>query len=69
MRKPTNVSLPTVLVAQATERGVNLSRACERGLADAAFAAPRREMGGVIGNIAAYRQEITRAIDVLLASF
>jgi len=35
LRKPTNVSLPAALVAQATELGVNLSRACEQGLAEA----------------------------------
>jgi antitoxin CcdA len=32
-RKPTNVSLDEKLVAEAKELGVNLSRACEAGLA------------------------------------
>jgi antitoxin CcdA len=41
LRKPTNVSLPTALVAQATELGVNISRACEYGLAEAVAEARR----------------------------
>ena len=41
LRKPTNVSLPATLVAEATELGVNLSRACERGLAEAVTEAKR----------------------------
>ncbi len=41
LRKPTNVSLPAALVTQATELGVNLSRACERGLAEAVSEARR----------------------------
>jgi antitoxin CcdA len=32
-RKPTNVSLDPKLVAEAKELGVNVSRACEAGLA------------------------------------
>jgi antitoxin CcdA len=40
-RRPTNVSLPTALVAQANELGVNLSRACEQGLAEAVAEARR----------------------------
>lgn len=32
-RKPTNVSLPRDLVTEAKRLGVNLSKACERGLA------------------------------------
>ena len=32
-RKPTNVSLNTVLVAEAKRLGLNISRACEEGLA------------------------------------
>ena len=31
-RKPTNLSLPAELVAEARALGVNLSRACEEGL-------------------------------------
>jgi antitoxin CcdA len=31
-RRPTNVSLSTDLLEQARELGVNVSRACERGL-------------------------------------
>lgn len=31
-RKPTNLSLPADLVAEARALGVNLSRACEEGL-------------------------------------
>jgi len=42
-RKPTNVSLPAALVAQATELGVNLSRACEQGLTEAVAEARRRK--------------------------
>jgi antitoxin CcdA len=41
LRKPTNVSLPATLVAEATELGVNLSRACEQGLAAAVSEARR----------------------------
>ncbi len=41
VRKPTNVSLPATLIAEATELGVNLSRACERGLAEAVSEARR----------------------------
>ena len=33
-RKPTNVSLDAELVAEAREHGINLSRACEAGLAE-----------------------------------
>ena len=32
-RRPTNLSLDAMLVEQAKQLGVNLSRACERGLA------------------------------------
>lgn len=32
-RKPTNVSLSTALVAEAKRLGLNISRACEEGLA------------------------------------
>lgn len=32
-RKPTNVSLNTALVAEAKRLGLNISRACEEGLA------------------------------------
>ncbi|WP_442680180.1 type II toxin-antitoxin system CcdA family antitoxin [Sphingomonas sp. ASY06-1R] len=33
-RRPTNVSLNPALVAEARALGVNISRACERGLAE-----------------------------------
>lgn len=33
IRKPTNVSLDTNLVSEAKRLGVNISRACEQGLA------------------------------------
>jgi antitoxin CcdA len=33
-KKPTNISLPSDLVAEAKRLGVNLSQACERGLSD-----------------------------------
>lgn len=33
-RRPTNVSLDAQLIAEARALGVNLSRACERGLAE-----------------------------------
>ena len=34
LKKPTNVSLDTTLLDEAKEFGVNVSRACERGLAE-----------------------------------
>lgn len=34
VRKPTNVSLDRVLVEEAKAMGINLSQACERGIAD-----------------------------------
>lgn len=34
-RRATNVSLPAETVAEARELGINLSQACERGLAQA----------------------------------
>lgn len=33
-RKPTNISLDATLLETAKELGVNISRACERGLAE-----------------------------------
>ena len=33
-RRPTNVSLDTRLIAEARALGVNISRACERGLSE-----------------------------------
>lgn len=33
-RKPTNVSLDRALVEEAKAMGINLSQACERGIAD-----------------------------------
>jgi len=33
-RRPTNVSLDAVLIEEARALGINLSRACERGLAE-----------------------------------
>jgi antitoxin CcdA len=33
-RRPTNISLDAALIAEARALGVNISRACERGLAD-----------------------------------
>ena len=41
-RRPTNVTLPESLLQEARAMGVNLSQACERGLA-AAVAESRRE--------------------------
>ena len=41
-RRPTNVTLPDALLREARELGVNLSQACERGLA-AEVAAIRRQ--------------------------
>jgi len=41
-RRPTNVSLPEDLVGAARALGVNLSRACEAGLAAAAQAERER---------------------------
>jgi len=35
LRRPTNVSLDRKLLAEARELGINLSRACEHGLARA----------------------------------
>lgn len=34
-KKPTNVSLPQDLVAEAKDLNINLSKACERGLIEA----------------------------------
>ncbi len=34
VRKPTNVSLDRALVEEAKAMGINLSQACERGIAD-----------------------------------
>lgn len=41
-RRPTNVTLPEALLREARELGLNLSQACERGLAHE-VAAVRRE--------------------------
>lgn len=41
-RRPTNVTLPEVLLREARDMGINLSQACERGLA-AAVAEQRRQ--------------------------
>ncbi|MDO9711280.1 type II toxin-antitoxin system CcdA family antitoxin [Paracraurococcus lichenis] len=41
-RRPTNVSLPEALVAEAKALEVNLSRACEEGLAAAVRTARQR---------------------------
>jgi len=38
-RKATNVSLDSALLSEAKDLGVNISRACERGLAQAVAAA------------------------------
>ena len=40
-RRPTNITLPDTLLREARELGINLSQACERGLA-AAVAAQHR---------------------------
>ena len=40
-RRPTNVTLPEALLREARELGINLSQACEGGLA-AAISAARR---------------------------
>ncbi|NOG72356.1 type II toxin-antitoxin system CcdA family antitoxin [Roseicella sp. DB1501] len=42
IRRPTNVSLPEALVAEAKALDVNLSRACEEGLAVAVRAERQR---------------------------
>ncbi len=42
-RKPTNVSLPPGLVAEASALKINLSRACEAGLAEAVAEARRQQ--------------------------
>ena len=42
LRKPTNVSLPAQLVAEAEALNINLSRACEAGLAEAVTEARRK---------------------------
>jgi antitoxin CcdA len=41
-RKPTNVSLPPDLVAQAEAMKINISKACEAGLAEAVAEARRK---------------------------
>jgi antitoxin CcdA len=43
LRKPTNVSLPPDLVAVAEGLKINLSRACETGLAEAVAEARRKQ--------------------------
>jgi antitoxin CcdA len=43
LRKPTNVSLPPALVAEAAALKINLSRACEAGLVEAVAEARRKE--------------------------
>ena len=43
VRKPTNVSLPPDLVAAAESLKINLSRACETGLAEAVAEARRKQ--------------------------
>jgi antitoxin CcdA len=43
LRKPTNVSLPPALVAEAAALKINLSRACEAGLAEAVAEARRNQ--------------------------
>lgn len=42
-RKATNLSLPENLVAAAAELGINVSRACERGLREAVSEARRQK--------------------------
>lgn len=42
LRRPTNVSLPTSVVDEARELGINISQACEKGVV-AEIAARRRE--------------------------
>jgi antitoxin CcdA len=41
-RRATNISLPHELIAEARELGINISKACEAGLATAVAAARRR---------------------------
>ena len=41
-RRATNVTLPEALLREAREMGINLSQACERGLAAAVSEARRR---------------------------
>jgi antitoxin CcdA len=41
-RRATNVTLPEALLREAREMGINLSQACERGLAAAVAEARRR---------------------------
>jgi antitoxin CcdA len=43
LRRPTNVSLPATLVAEAAALKINLSRACEAGLVDAVAEARRKQ--------------------------
>ena len=43
LRKPTNVSLPPALVAEAAALKINLSRACEAGLVEAVAEARRKQ--------------------------
>jgi antitoxin CcdA len=43
LRKPTNVSLPPALVAEAAALKINLSRACEAGVAEAVAEARRKQ--------------------------
>jgi antitoxin CcdA len=41
-RRATNVTLPEALLNEAREMGINLSQACERGVAEAVTDARRR---------------------------
>lgn len=41
-RRPQNVSMPEQLVREAKALGINISQACERGLAEAVAAARRQ---------------------------
>ena len=60
-KRATNISLPKALIAEAPALGINLSQACERGLAEAV--ARRRRERWLADNqapIAAYNARIER---------
>ena len=62
LRKPTNVSLPPALVAEAAALKINLSRACEAGLTEAVAEARRKQwLEANRESLDFWNQEIDRA--------
>ncbi|WP_376090109.1 type II toxin-antitoxin system CcdA family antitoxin [Roseomonas sp. CCTCC AB2023176] len=60
-RRATNVSLPSDLVVQARELGVNLSKACENGIREAVAEAKRDAwQRAAAPGIAAYNEHVEK---------